>query len=78
MALWLLLKDAATRVDDKLRKTLLVNYAKINLQRRQKKVTKLRGTVRQLYENGQYQLGDQILQQSMFQSSDENTLDSVE
>jgi hypothetical protein len=77
MALWLLLKDAATRVDDKLRKTLLVNYAKINLQRRQKKVTKLRGTVRQLYENGQYQLGDQILQQSMFQSSDESTLDHI-
>lgn len=49
MAIWLNLKDATKLVDEKLRSTLLTNFAKVTAARRAKKMSKLKGTVRQLY-----------------------------
>ena len=60
MAIWLHLKEGAKLVDDKMRKLLLTNYAKVNAKRRERKVKKLQGTIWQLYQAGQYQQGDQI------------------
>jgi hypothetical protein len=61
MAIWLILKDGAKLVDDKLRAKLLSNYAALNAKRRSKKLNKIRGMVRQLYQNGQFKEGEDLL-----------------
>lgn len=47
-------------MDDKIKAKLLKNFAANEDQRRLKKVTKLRGTVRQLYTMGQFDAGDAL------------------
>jgi hypothetical protein len=65
MATWLNLKDASKSVDDKLRATITGNYAKVDAERRAKKMARLKGTVRQLYSEGHYHAGDQLLEDYM-------------
>ncbi len=65
MAIWLNLKDGAKLVDDKLRTKLLSNYAELDDKRRSKKLHKIRGTVRQLYQNGQFAEGEDLLNSAM-------------
>mmetsp|Transcript_10383 Transcript_10383/g.14954 ORF Transcript_10383/g.14954 Transcript_10383/m.14954 type:complete len:1057 (-) Transcript_10383:6976-10146(-) len=61
MALWMNLKDASKIVDEKLRAILSKNYAKIDAERRAKKVSRIKGTVRQLFSDGQFSAGEQLL-----------------
>jgi hypothetical protein len=61
MALWLHLKEGSKLVDDKLRLKIHANYADIDAKRRSKKLGKIRGTVRQLYETGKFEEGEQLL-----------------
>jgi hypothetical protein len=61
MAIWLHLKDGSKMVDDKLRAILFKNYAKIDSERRAKKVSRLKGTVRQLFSEGHFSAGEQLL-----------------
>ncbi len=60
MAIYLNLKANENKVDDKIKAKLLKNFAANEDQRRLKKVTKLRGTVRQLYTTGQFDAGDAL------------------
>ena len=60
MAVYLSLKDNEKKVDEKLKAKIQANFSKNEEQRRTKKVTKLRGTVRQLYTTGQFEAGDQL------------------
>jgi len=64
MALWLHLKDSSKLVDEKLRAKLNANYTAIDTQRREKKLAKLKGTVRQLYQDGNVSDGDKLLEKS--------------
>jgi len=73
MAVWLNLKEGSKLVDEKLRRKLQANYAEIDAKRRTKKLNKVRGTVRQLYQNGQFHEGEQLLDKAFSyieQSSD--------
>jgi len=72
MAIWLNLKAASKTVDDKLRATIATNYAKIEAERRSKKMARLKGTVRQLYSEGQYQAGDKLLEDYMGDHNGDN------
>ena len=72
MAIWLNLKAASKTVDDKLRATIATNYAKVEAERRSKKMARLKGTVRQLYSEGQYQAGDKLLEDYMGDHNGDN------
>lgn len=61
MAAWLHLKDGTKLVDDKLRAKLLANYAAVINKRREKRVSRLKGTVRQLYQDGNFEAGEELL-----------------
>jgi hypothetical protein len=61
MALWLNLKEGSESVDDKLRIKIHANYADVDAKRRAKKLGKLKGTVRQLYQRGQFEEGETLL-----------------
>jgi hypothetical protein len=65
MAIWLILKENSKLVDDKLRQKLLANYAAVDAKCRIKKLNKLKGTVRMLYQNGQITEGEQLLDQTL-------------
>jgi len=65
MALWLILKEGSKLVDDKLLAKLKANYAAVDEQRRSKKLSKIKGTVRQLYQNGLFAEGEQLLDSTM-------------
>jgi hypothetical protein len=65
MAMWLMLKENSKLVDDKLRAKLFTNYAELDLKRRTKKLNKIKGTVRQLYQNGQFAEGENLLDSAM-------------
>jgi hypothetical protein len=65
MALWLHLKEAAKALNEKLRAKLIANYTVQDNKRRNRKLAKIRGTVRQLYETGDYDAGDQLLHNAM-------------
>jgi len=66
MAIWLNLKEGSKLVDDKLRAKLQTAYAELDNKRRTRKLTKLRGTVRQLYQNGQFAEGEHLLNSAMY------------
>jgi hypothetical protein len=74
MALWLHLKDASKQVDDKMRAKLHANYAAADTKRRDKKLAKIKGTVRQLYHDGNYSDGDKLLEKSLklYEDADDN------
>jgi hypothetical protein len=61
MALWLNLQQGSKSVDDKLRMKIQANYAAVDAKRRTKKLGKLKGTVRQLYQRGQFEEGENLL-----------------
>jgi hypothetical protein len=65
MAIWLNLKDGVKLVDDKLRTKLMGNYSELDNKRRLKKLTKIHGTVRQLYQNGKFDEGENLLNSAM-------------
>jgi len=65
MAIWLNLKEGSKLVDDKLRQKLLANYATVDAKRRTRKLNKIRGTVRQLYQTGNYNEGEQLLDRAL-------------
>ena len=62
MTVWLHLKEESKNVDDKMKTRLQANYAEVDAKRRARRITKLRGTVRRLYQEGDYQAGDALLQ----------------
>jgi hypothetical protein len=62
MAVWLHLKEKSKLVDEKLRAIIFANFAKVNAERRAKKMSRLKGTVRQLYSQGHFLEGDQLLE----------------
>jgi hypothetical protein len=76
MALWLHLKAGSKLLDEKLRLKILANYAELDAKRRSKKIGKIRGTVRLLYENGQFEEGDKLLD-SAIPSKQNMTVDST-
>jgi len=61
MALYYHLQDATKVVDEKLKGKILANFAAVDAKRRARRVAKLKGTVRQLYQAGKYQAGDQLM-----------------
>ena len=61
MAIWLHLKEGSKLVDDKLRNKLHTAYAELDNKCRSRKLTKIKGTVRKLYQNGQFAEGDDLL-----------------
>ena len=65
MAIWLNLKEGSKLVDDKLWQKLPANYAAVDAKRRTKKLTKIRGTVRQLFQTGKYNEGEQLLDRAL-------------
>jgi hypothetical protein len=65
MAIWLNMRAAFKSVDEKLRAAIIANYAKVDADRRKKKLARLKGTVRQLYNEGQFQAGEQLLETYM-------------
>jgi hypothetical protein len=65
MAIWLHLKEGAKLVDDKLKTKLHIAYAELDNKRRSRKLNKLKGTVRQLYQNGQFAEGENLLNNAM-------------
>jgi hypothetical protein len=76
MALWLHLKAGSKLLDEKLRLKILANYAELDAKRRSKKIGKIRGTVRLLYENGQFEEGNKLLD-SAIPSKQNTTVDST-
>jgi hypothetical protein len=77
MAMWLTLKEGAKLVDDKLRVKLLANYADIDSKRRTKKLHKIAGTVRQLYQNGQFDEGEELLTSAISFNTQSSTVSST-
>jgi hypothetical protein len=65
MAIWLILKENSKLVDDKFRQKLLANYAAVDAKRQTKKINKIKGTVRLLYQNGQITEGEQLLDRTL-------------
>lgn len=61
MAVWLNLKEGAQQLDERFKTKLLANYAEVDAKRRARRVAKLKGTVRQLYQAGDYIAGDQLM-----------------
>jgi hypothetical protein len=61
MALYLNLQEGVKLLDDKLKMKIQSNYADLDAKRRTRKVAKLRGTVRQLFQAGEYQEGEQLI-----------------
>jgi hypothetical protein len=56
-------------VDDKLKTKLQSNFADLDAKRRSKRVAKLRGTVRQLYQAGAYNEGEKLIEQVLGSSN---------
>jgi len=52
MAQYIILQEAYKNLDDKTKARILDNYAKANEERRNRKIQKVKGTVRQLYSEG--------------------------
>jgi len=69
MASWLHLKDASKLVDDKLRAKLNAHFAAVDTQRRDKKLSKIKGIVRQLYQDGNISDGDKLLEKTLLTSA---------
>jgi hypothetical protein len=61
MALWLHSKAGSKLLDEKLHLKILANYAEPDAKRWSKKIGKIRGTIRLLYENGQFEEGEKLL-----------------
>jgi hypothetical protein len=76
MALWLHLKAGLKLLDEKLHLKILANYADLDAKRRSKKIGKIHGTVRLLYENGQFEEGETLLD-SAIPSVQNKTVDSI-
>jgi hypothetical protein len=76
MALWLHLKAGSKLLYEKLQLKILANYAELDAKRRSKKIGKIHGTVRLLYENGQFEEGDKLLD-SAIPSKQNMTVDST-
>ena len=62
MAIHLHLLDAAKLVDEKLKTKIIANFAEVDAKRHAKRMAKVKGTVRQLYQAGEYQAGEQLME----------------
>ena len=69
MAIFLNLQEGIKLVDDKLKTKLQSNFADLDAKRRSKRVAKLRGTVRQLYQAGAYNEGEKLIEQVLGSSN---------
>jgi hypothetical protein len=69
MAVWLNLKEGSQQLDERFKSKLLANYASVDAKRRARRVARLKGTVRQLYQAGDYQAGDQLMDTYLAQSN---------
>jgi len=66
MALWFHLREASKSVDEKLKAQITKNYyAKVDEERRATKLARFKGTVQQLYNDGQIITGEQLLAEYM-------------
>jgi hypothetical protein len=74
MALYLHLQDGAKLLDDKLKMKIQANYADVDAKRRSRKMAKLRGTVRQLFQAGDYQEGEKLIEKVLGPTTQEPTL----
>jgi hypothetical protein len=63
MSQWLTLQENSQQVDEKLKARLMANYTKLNNERRTKRLQRLKGTVRQLYTEGQAEQADALWDQ---------------
>lgn len=61
MALWLILKDGSQELDERLKTKLMANYAAVDAKRRARRLARIKGAVRQLYQTGNQQAGDQLM-----------------
>ena len=52
MSLWLTLQDTHQKLDEKTKIKLIEQYTKHNMEKRHKRLQRLKGTVRQLYTDG--------------------------
>jgi hypothetical protein len=58
MALWLLIQEASKHMEDKLKAKLMDNYPELMMDCHTKQLQRLKGTVRQLYTDGQFEQAD--------------------
>lgn len=65
MAAWLLLHEHSTQLDEKTKTKLIDNYLKSVSERRNKRLQRLKGTVRQLYADGHIDQADAMWDQCM-------------
>ena len=59
------MKENSKHLDDKLKAKLHASFAEVDNKRRAKKLAKVKGTVRQLYQTGQYDEGDKLLHNTL-------------
>jgi hypothetical protein len=77
MSLWLTLQDNSHQIDEKMRSKLLDNYAKVTSERRHRQLQKLKGTVRQLYTEGDMDQADALWDQCIGNTMAEDTDDDA-
>ncbi len=63
MSLWLTLRDTSQHIDDKTKTRLIETYTKHNMDKRTKRLQRLKGTVRQLYSEGALDQADELWDQ---------------
>jgi hypothetical protein len=77
---WLNLKEGAQQLDEKSKSKLLANYASVDAKRRARRLARMKGTVRQLYQAGNIRAGDQLmdnyLSQPTYEEMDTSDSDS--
>jgi hypothetical protein len=78
MALWLLLQDVSTQVEDKHKTRLVENYIKHNIEKRTRNLARLKGTVRQLYTDGLTDQADALWDKCMTATMEPNSSDDDE
>lgn len=69
MATWLHLHKASQQLDEKLKTRILENYGKTTTDRRSRRLQKIKGTVRQLYTEGQTEQAEALWDKCMCPSS---------
>lgn len=77
MASWLTLQENSHQIDEKMKQKLIENYIRMNSDKRTRRLKKLKGTVRQLYTEGEMEQADALWDQYMGNPMTEKTDDEV-
>ena len=72
MAVYLNLKEGVQQLDEKSKSKLLANYASVDAKRRARRLARIKGTVRQLHEAGDFRAGDQLMDSYLSQPTYED------